>query len=447
MPRRALPAPLITPLTAPLTALLTALVALLATACAAPAETPVTTVSLRLWDDQVAKAYGTSFQEFERRNPDIRVDLDVVPYADYFVSLSAQLERGEGDDIFWLNSAYLGTLADSGALMDVGRVLPGRSDRWVPAAVDQYTRDGGLWGVPALTDGRIVTYYDKDVLAAAGVDPTTLRWDPDPAKDTLLPALKRLTVDTAGRTADQPGFDPANVARYGFNAGRDLQAIYYDFVGSNGGRFQAQDGTFTFAEPPAAQAFQYLVDLINVHHVAPPADDTNDNADYGRDAFLSGRLAIFQSGTYNLRNVADGAEFDWGIAPMVAGPAGRVSVVNSVVAAGNAATPHPEAVVRVLDWIGSEPGADPVGGRGAALPAVTGSQQKFFDYWRERGVETGYFGVLGGTATIDPPMGPRFGTASRAFSPVLGEVFAGRVPVAEGLRQAQDAANAAVRAG
>jgi multiple sugar transport system substrate-binding protein len=431
----------------PRRALLIAVLTVLLAACSAPRETSVTTVTLRLWDDQVAKAYGTSFAEFERQNPDIRVDLDVVPYADYFASLPAQLERGQGDDIFWLNSAYLGSLADSGALLDVGRVLPGRADRWVPAAVDQYTRDGGLWGVPALTDGRIVTYYNEAMLAEAGVDPAALAWNPDPAKDTLLPALRKLTVDTSGLRADQPGFDPASVATYGFNAGRDLQAIYYDFVGSNGGRFQAPDGTFAFAEPRSAEAFRYLVDLINVHHVAPPADDTNDNADYARDAFLAGRLAIFQSGTYNLRNVADGAPFAWGIAPMVAGPAGRVSVVNSVVAAGNAKTPHPDEVARVLDWIGSEAGADPVGGRGAALPAVTGSQQKFFDYWRERGVETGYFGTLGGTATIDPPMGPRFGTGSRAFSPILGEVFAGRIPVAEGLRQAQDAANAAVRAG
>jgi multiple sugar transport system substrate-binding protein len=431
----------------PRRALLLALFAVLFAACSAPAPTPVTTVTLRLWDDQVAKAYGTSFAEFHRQNPDIAVNLDVVPYADYFASLPAQLQRGEGDDIFWLNSAYLGSLAESGALLDVGRVLPGRTDRWVPAAVDQYTLGGTLWGVPALTDGRIVTYYNKSLLAEAGVDPTTLVWNPDPAKDTLLPALRRLTVDAAGRHPGEPGFDARNVVRYGFNAGKDLQAVYYDFIGSNGGRFQGPDGTFAFAEPAAAQAFQYLVDLINVHHVSPPADDTNTNSDYARDAFLAGRLALFQSGTYNLRNVADGAPFEWGIAPLVAGPAGRVSVVNSVVAAGNAKTAHPEAVARVLDWIGSEQGADPVGGRGAALPAVTGSQQRFFDYWRERGVETGYFGTLGGTATIDPPMGPRFGSGSRAFDPILAEVFAGRTPVVPGLRQAQDAANAAVRAG
>ncbi|WP_344413825.1 sugar ABC transporter substrate-binding protein [Pseudonocardia ailaonensis] len=430
-----------------LPALLLCLAALVLAACSAPPQAAPTTVTVRLWDDQVAKAYGTSFAEFERRNPDVRVQLDVVPYADYFAGLPEQITGGAADDVFWLNSSYFGSLADSGALLDVGALLPGREGRWVPAAVDQYRRGGKLWGVPALTDGRIVVYYNKALLAKAGVDPAALAWNPDPAKDTLLPALRRLTVDTSGRHPGEPGFDPKAVAVYGFNAGRDLQAIYYDFVGSNGGRFQDPDGTFAFAEPRSVEAFQYLADLINVAHVAPDADDTNDNPDFARDAFLAGRLAIFQSGTYNLRNVADGASFEWGVAPMVAGPVGRVSVVNSVVAAGNARTPHRDAVAKVLDWIGSEQGADPVGGRGAALPAVTGSQQKFFDYWRERGVETAAFGAEGGSATIDPPVGARFGAGSRAFNPVFGEIFAGRTPVGPGLQKAQDAANAAIVSG
>lgn len=413
--------------------------------CGTQAEPERTTVTVRLWDDQVAKAYGTSFATFEREHPDVRVQLNVVPYADYFTSLLDQVAKGEADDVFWLNSAYFGSLASSGALLDIDALLPGRRERWVPAAVEQYTQRGVLWGVPALTDGRSVVYYNKELLAEAGIDPTTLVWSLDPARDTLLDAARRLTVDAAGRSAGLPGFDPATIQRYGFNAGLDLQAIYYPFIGSNGGRFQDADGTFTFAEPAAEQAFGYLVDLINVQHVAPAADDTNNNPDYARDTFLQGRLALFQSGTYNLRNVADGASFPWGIAPMVAGPAGRVSVVNSVVAAGNAHTPHREAVAEVLDWLGSEAGAEPVGGRGAALPAVVGAQQKFFDYWRERDVDTRWFGDLGGTATIDPPRGPRFGAGAQAFEPILAEIFAARRPLVPGLLQAQDAANAAIR--
>jgi multiple sugar transport system substrate-binding protein len=437
--------------------LLTTLAAVLAlgaaAACspAAPDDGPdaegVTTVSLRLWDEDVAAAYEQSFAEFSRQNPDVAVQLNIVPWADYFTRLPLDVSSGSADDIYWVNALYFGALADQGKLIDVGQELASEVGDWVPAAVDQYTRNGALWGVPALTDGRIVVFYNRDMVQAAGVDPENLTWHPsDPAADTFLPAAKKLTKDAAGVTADQPGFDPGAVTQYGFNAARDLQAIYYDFVGSNGGRIQnPTDDTFVLTEPKTVEAFQYLVNLINRDHVAPSAADTNDNTDFSRDQFLQGKMALFQSGTYNLQNIQDGAQFEWGIAPLLAGPEGRVSVVTSVIAAGNADSPKRGAILRVLRWLGSAEGASFVGAEGAALPAVTAAQQGYFDYWAGQGIDTRYFGDEGGTATIPAPSGPKFGPASTAFEPILNEVFAGRTPVAEGMRQAQDTGNAALR--
>ncbi|WP_232662225.1 ABC transporter substrate-binding protein [Pseudonocardia sp. TRM90224] len=430
-----------------------AIAALALAACspAAPPSTPsdgsgTTTVSLRLWDKQVAAAYEKSFAEFSKQNPDIKVEMTVVPFADYFTGLRLDVASGTAADVYWINSSEFGALADGGKLIDVGKELAGDVGGWVPAAVEQYTRAGTLWGVPVLTDGRIAVYYNKAMVAAAGVDPTALTWNPtDPAADTFLPAAKKLTRDSTGRTADQPGFDPGSVTQYGFNAGRDLQAIFYNFVGSNGGRFQAPDDTFAFANPQSQQAFQYMVDLINTHHVAPSAADTNDNPDFSRDQFLQGKMALFQSGTYNLKNVADGATFEWGIAPMLAGPAGRVSVVNSVIAAGNADSPRRDAVLKVLRWLGSEQGASAVGAEGSALPAVTAAQKGYFDYWAGMGVDTRFFGADGGSASIPAPSGPKFGAGATAYEPIFKEMFAGRTPVAEALQKAQEAGNAALR--
>ena len=53
--------------------------------------------------------------------------------------------------------------------------------------------------------------------------------------------------------------------------------------------------------------------LINHDHVAPPASDTNDNGDFSRNQFLQGRMALFQSGTYNLAAIADQSHFRWGV--------------------------------------------------------------------------------------------------------------------------------------
>jgi len=402
-----------------------------------------TTVTVRLWDDQVAKAYTQSFAAFSKANPSIDVKLNLVPYASYFTKLPLDISSNTIDDVFWLNSSPFGALADSGALMDVGAALPGEKAGFVPAAVEQYSRGSKLYGVPALTDGRIVLYYNKKLVDAAGVDPANLTWNPSGQGDTFLPALKKLTKDSAGKTADQPGFNGSKVTQYGFNAANDLGGIYYNFIGSNGGQFQADDGSFVFAQPKSQQAIQYLVDLINKEHVAPSAADTNDNGDFSRDAFLQGKMALFESGTYNLKNVADGATFDWGIAPIPAGPAGRVSVVNSVIAAGNAKTKNKDATVKVLKWLGSEQGAAFVGQSGTALPAVTAAQKAYYDFWAKEKVDTAQFGAASGTATISAPFGPKFNDANNAYNPIFKEVFAGRTPVPAGLQKAQDAANAA----
>jgi multiple sugar transport system substrate-binding protein len=312
--------------------------------------------------------------------------------------------------------------------------------------VDQFTRGGALWGVPQLTDAGIALYYNADLLAAAGVDPgqlNALRWSPG-ADDTLRPTLARLTLDDNGNAAGTARFDPTRVHQWGYNAANDPQGIYLNYIGSAGGVFQRGD-EFAFANPEAVTAFRYLVGLINDDHVAPPASDTNDNGDFSRNQFLAGRMALFQSGTYNLAPVFRDARFHWGVAMMPAGPVGRVSVTNGIAAAGNAATKHPDAVRQVLAWMGSRDGNAYLGRHGDAIPAVLAAQPVYFDYWSARGVDvTPFFSVLNGPR-IAAPGGAGYPAGNTALQPYFDEMFLGRGDVASTLRNAQAAANAAAQ--
>ncbi|AKK28525.1 sugar ABC transporter substrate-binding protein [Mycobacterium sp. EPa45] len=389
-----------------------------------PERSGKTVVTVRLWDPQVAAAYAESFAEFSRTHPGIEVRASVVPYANYFTTLRTDVAAGGADDIFWLNNANFAEYADNMRLMAVDP-----NTDWDPSVVAQFTRGATLWGVPQLTDAGIALYYNADLLAADGVDATeldTLRWDPDLAVDTLRPLLKHLTH---GR-------------QWGYNAANDLQGIYLNYIGSAGGVFSDGD-RFAFDNPQSAIAFRYVVGLINTDHVAPPASDTNDNGDFSRNQFLAGRMALFQSGTYNLAQVAEQATFRWGVAMLPAGPGGRVSVTNGIVAAGNPASRHPDAVRQVLAWLGSVRGNSYVGRRGAAIPAVLPAQQVYFDYWSGKGVDvTPFFRVLDGPR-IPAPGGPGFAAGYQAIKPYFDEMFLGRMPVGEALAAAQRAANAA----
>ena len=404
-----------------------------------------TIVTVRIWGDQISAAYRQSFEAFTRAHPDIEVHVNLVAYSTYFSTLRTDVAGGSADDIFWLSNAYLAAYADSGRLLNIGAALgPNAASDWELPVVEQFTRNGTLWGVPQLTDAGIALYYNADLLGAAGIGAaqlSTLRWSPD-GGDTLRPMLARLTVDADGNRADTKGFDAGRVRQWAYNAANDPQGIYLNYIGSAGGVFQHGD-TFAFDNPAAVAAFRYLVDLINRDHVAPPAADTNDNGDFSRNQFLAGRMALFQSGTYNLAPVARDAHFHWGVAMMPSGPAGRVSVTNGIAAAGNAATRHPGAVRQVLAWMGSKQGNEYLGRYGAAIPAVTSAQPVYFRYWATRGVDvTPFFTVLNGPR-IAAPGGAGFAAGNDALRPYFDEMFLGRGEVASTLKRAQAAANAA----
>jgi multiple sugar transport system substrate-binding protein len=399
-----------------------------------------TVVTVRLWDEQVAAAYRESFAALARIRPDIDVRINVVSYASYFDTLRTDVAGGGADDVFWINNSHFAEYADNNRLIAIAP-----DPDWEPSVVGQFTRGGTLWGVPQLTDAGIALYYNADLLEAAGVTPAELgraRWDPDPAADTLRPLLALLTLDSAGRTAGTAGFDARRVRQWGYNAANDLQGITLNYIGSAGGVF-AEGDRFALDGPRTAVALSYVVGLINDDHVAPPAADTNDNGDFSRNQFLAGRMAVFQSGTYNLAQIAGQARFRWDVTMLPTGPAGRVSVTNGIVAAGNAATRNPEATRAVLDWLGSTAGSEYLARRGAAIPAARAAQRVYFDYWKQQGVDVSpFFTVLDGPR-IAAPGGPGFAAGFTAIKPYFDAMFLGRRPVATTLAAAQQAANAA----
>lgn len=405
------------------------------------------TVTVRLWDEQVKKAYDASFAEFTKANPGITVKTVLVPWADYFTKLRTDIGGGTADDIVMMNGSYLQPYVTAGSFQEIGSAFDSLKPDWVPAAVEQYTRDSKLWGVPQLTDGGIAMYYNKKLLDDAGITPEQLNglvWAPGGGSgDTLLPILQKLTIDANGKRGDESGFNGAKPKQWGYSAAQDLQGIYYNFIGSNGGQFQDETGKFVFSSPESVEAFQYIVDLINKYKVSPAASNTNDNGDFTRDQFLQGKIALFQSGVYNLKNVSEGATFEWGIAPMPAGPKGAVSVVNSVIVSGNAKSKNPEATTKVLQWMGSTDGAKFIGSTGAAMPAVTSAQAAFTEYWSAKKVDPSQFAKQGAMPSISAPAGENYGAAFGAWKPIFNEIFLGRTPVAEGLAKAEAAANKA----
>lgn len=253
-----------------------------------------------------------------------------------------------------------------------------------------------------------------------------MQWSPG-GDDTFRLLLRRL----------------AAVAPWSYNAGHDFQSIELPYLGSAGAQFQDDRDHFVFDSPQGIAAFDYLIRLI-ADRLAPAPADTNTNPDFAKNAFLQGKLALLQSGTFTLAQIAQQARFGWGVALLPHGPSGRVSTNNAVGVAANAATRHSDAVQRVLAWLGSGSGNRYLAGDGATIPAVVSEQQAYRDYWARKGVDVSpFFDVLRGPR-IPSGGGPGFPAALRAIDPIFAEMYAGRIPVPEALSRARAAAEAAV---
>lgn len=402
------------------------------------------TLTFRLWDENAVAAYEESFAAFTEQSG-WNVSIDVVPWADYWTRLPLDVASGDAADVFWMNSANYVLYKDSGDLLDINEVVPDGASQWEKAVVDLYSRDGGLWGVPQIWDS-IAVFYNKALVEEAGVDPSALAFDPAADTDSLREAGRKLTADGEGRHPGEDGFDVDSRAQFGFNSQADRQAIIGPMLASNGAQWQDED-VYTFASPEGIEAFQYMADLINVENIAPSAADTNENGDFTRDLFTQGKLALFQSGPYNLLPVSDGVadSFEWALAAPVAGPDGAKSLVHGVVAVGNAKADDEQqaGIAELLTWLGSKEGQLPLAEQGVSFPGHVDAQDAYIEFWKGKGVDVSVF-VEAAKNPAEADTGARANAGLTAAMPIFQEVFIGRLSAADGIPQAQEEGNAAM---
>ena len=394
--------------------------------------------------ENAVAAYEESFAAFTKSSG-WNVKIDVVPWADYWTRLPLDVASGDAADVYWMNSANYVLYKDSGDLLDINEVVPDGASQWEKAVVDLYSRDGGLWGVPQIWDS-IAVFYNKALVEEAGVDPSALAFDPAADTDSLREAGRKLTVDGEGRHPGEDGFDVDTRAQFGFNSQADRQAIIGPMLASNGAQWQDED-KYTFASPEGIEAFQYMADLINVENIAPSAADTNENGDFTRDLFTQGKLALFQSGPYNLLPVSDGVadSFEWALAAPVAGPDGAKSLVHGVVAVGNAKADDEQqaGIAELLTWLGSKDGQLPLAEQGVSFPGHVDAQDAYIEFWKGKGVDVSVF-VEAAKNPAEADTGARANAGLTAAMPIFQEVFIGRLSAADGIPQAQEEGNAAM---
>jgi raffinose/stachyose/melibiose transport system substrate-binding protein len=230
--------------------LLVSAVALAFSAGAAVAQTTVKWLHIEA-NPVVVKLWEEVARDFEAKNPGVKVEMQYLENEAYKAKAPTLLQsRDRPHIIYSWAGGVLKSQVEAGVLEDITPAMQGYKDNLSASAVDAFTVDGKIYGVPYGVS-QVGFMGNKDLLAKAGVDAGKIV-----TYDDLLDAVKKLKA--AGITPlAVGGADKWPVHFYWTNLAMRLggkAAIQAALKGQDGG-FEGE----TFQK--SGELFKQLVDL------------------------------------------------------------------------------------------------------------------------------------------------------------------------------------------
>lgn len=236
-------------------------------------------VTLTFWDNQqtesgLSEYQQTAVKEFEKANPNINIKVTTVPYDQYQQRLQLAVQGGDPPDVSTVDQIWNPGFASGGAIVPLDDFISGsdsvKEDNFFNGAWQSATWEDQMWGVPFNVDVWQFTYYNRQLLDEAGVDPQQLTtWE------GLRQAAPKLTGD-----------GKFGVGLFG-HKGEDTVVVADSFIYSNGGSVLNDDGSCALDEPEAVEALEYLNDL----QPYAPSGILNSSSEDMRELFLNESLA------------------------------------------------------------------------------------------------------------------------------------------------------------
>lgn len=398
-----------------------------------------------LWDANEQIGLTKSVAEFMRRNPNIHVTIQQVPYGSYQQKITEQYISGNAPDVFWVNTPWLADWGRGGVLTDVApKVAKAGIDmsRYYPALVKLHTDGAHLWGLPKDWD-TICFFYNATHLAKCGytTPPTDLEWNPTDG-GSYLHFLKQITLDTKGRNALDSAFDPSSVAIYATSAPNSYQDSFGNYMAMNGGSMLPEPyaTTSTLNSPENRATFTFMTDMLNAAHVIVPGAQTGPNGDdtNTETLFAEQRMALWMTGDWNTLTASQLSGFKLGVMPMPAGPKGRISVFNGLIDGIASNTPHPDEAWQLVQWLGGPESQSIMASGGYVWSAIESLDSQFLAYWKKKGLDMSWFLDAAKATTVNFPVATGMQEGLTNVTTALGPAFLGQAPVANSLARANE---------
>lgn len=272
-------------------------------------------VEIEYWQyvfDTRVKAMDQLIANFEAANPDITVNHQTFPYADYQTRVVAANVAGQGPDVVqlfygWVDNFIAGQLIQP---LDPAVFPTAEIESEFFPIVSAMERDGQYWGLPTAVRS-LALFYNKKIFEEAGLDPE----NPPETLDELLAAAKATVQRDGG----------GNVTRVGIAmgmAGQDHQWWREGLIRQFGGQPYSDDGTqVTYNDEAGLAATTWQA---NLYKGEEPVTQIGF-MDEPQAAFRAGMAAMTIDGTFRLGAFSSITDFEWGVAELPANADGMRS--------------------------------------------------------------------------------------------------------------------------
>jgi multiple sugar transport system substrate-binding protein len=339
----------------------------------APAAAGVTLRHM-VWDQNQVPAVEQQTTIFKDINSAITLEIQPVPWAQYWDKLWTALAGGGAPDTFWLNMANFKSLSAKGTLLSLQPYLDAQPDlqaNWdinFDALKEAYTYNNEAYSSPRDYD-TIAVALNLNLLDEAGLafpsEADEFRaWD----WAMIRSYAEQLTKEEGGRTT-----------QFGIIASNTEQQGWFNWIYSNGGAYFNEELTkCTINEPPAVEALREYA-AYRQDGLAPGAETLASQQ--WTDMFYTGRTGMAICGSWNLvlfnERIQD---FEYDLVPIPYAPTGQsICMIHGLGDTIDKNAANPDEAFEWVSFLGSKEGSEILGKTGTVIPSRQDTAELWFD--------------------------------------------------------------------
>ena len=278
-----------------------------------------TKVTFYMWAADAEQEFDRAIvAQYEEEHPDIDIEENYIPYAEYLSKINTMAAAGSMPDIFNLPEGNVFEWGEKGALLDLKPLYDNAGVKPEDVSVDSaiFSTDSQIWSV-GYNVTTMCMYYNKDMLTEAGIDlPSTDAASPW-SWDEFVENAKKVTKDSNGNGPDDEGFDPDSISVYGTMMPTDW-VKYIALLHTNGvGILNEAGDALGISTPEGIEVIQAIADLGNTIHCAPSSAMAKGAFSDASAMLMNGQVAMVIDGGWALANYTNEG-FEVGVAPIPA---------------------------------------------------------------------------------------------------------------------------------